>query len=268
MLNVSGVSPFQFVYGRNPRVPSRSPVRQSVPCCGRCCSDRPPLDVAARICLAARQAVVATQDSKVIREALRARPRLRRTFELGQLHLECFPFALLWQPWTWLLLFAPTPIPSNSFCNFEFAGPEPDEAPEATALMQPASEPSNVSGCQGQSHVLSASAVSSRDSAGPALSVHHPRSLPQACLNTKKLTNNNCVSCYTQCARTPLMSQSEGNSMQACTVMVASLVCARTVTNFLRLSEPSISSWLSTWTFLIMPLPFLTMLPPPCIVTP
>ena len=44
----------------------------------------PLLDVAARIRLAARQAVVATQDSKVRREALRARPRLRRTFELGQ----------------------------------------------------------------------------------------------------------------------------------------------------------------------------------------
>ena len=43
-----------------------------------------PLLDAARIRLAARQAVVATQDSKVRREALRARPRLRRTFELGQ----------------------------------------------------------------------------------------------------------------------------------------------------------------------------------------
>ena len=84
MLNQHGVSPCQFVFGRNPRIPSDllqdSP---SIVANDAVCTE-PAVDAQQRIRLAARQAVVAAQDCKALREALRARPRLRRDFESGQ----------------------------------------------------------------------------------------------------------------------------------------------------------------------------------------
>ena len=81
MMNVAGISPCQFVFGRNP-----SDLLQKSP--NVVSSDavltEPAYAAQSRVRLAARQAVIASQDQKALREALRARPRLRRDFESGQ----------------------------------------------------------------------------------------------------------------------------------------------------------------------------------------
>ena len=84
MLNVSGVSPYQFVFGRNPRVPADLLQDNPCPVAADAILAEPALDAQARVRLAARQAVVASQDCRVMRQVVRARPRLRRDFESGQ----------------------------------------------------------------------------------------------------------------------------------------------------------------------------------------
>ena len=84
MLNVSGVSPFQFVFGRNPRIPADLLVDNPNPIANDAVLTDSAVDSQQRIRLAARQALVASQDCRALRDALRARPRLRRDFESGQ----------------------------------------------------------------------------------------------------------------------------------------------------------------------------------------
>ena len=84
MFNVAGVSPCQFVFGRNPRTPSD--LLQENP--DIIASDASSCDHALRrqaeIRLSARRAMVASQDCKALREALRARLRVTKEFVSGQ----------------------------------------------------------------------------------------------------------------------------------------------------------------------------------------
>ena len=84
MLNMAGVSPYQFVFGRNPRIPSDLLQDSPSPIANDAVLTEPVVEAQNRIRQAARAAVVAAQDHKALREALRARPRLRRDFESGQ----------------------------------------------------------------------------------------------------------------------------------------------------------------------------------------
>ncbi|CAE7758699.1 RE1 [Symbiodinium sp. CCMP2456] len=84
MLNVAGVSPYQFVFGRNPRIPADLLQDSPSTVANDAVLTEPAVEAQARVRQAARAAVVAAQDNKALREALRARPRLRRDFESGQ----------------------------------------------------------------------------------------------------------------------------------------------------------------------------------------
>ena len=84
MLNMHGVSPHQFVFGRRPRISSDLLQDSPSPVAADAVGAESAVDAQARIRQAARMAVIAAQDCKMLREALRARPRLRRDFESGQ----------------------------------------------------------------------------------------------------------------------------------------------------------------------------------------
>ena len=83
LINITGTSPYQLVFGRNPRIPSD--LLQEDPDVGA--SEAIALqDGYARsnqIRQTARQAVLACQDSSALRAALRARPRPSRPFQSG-----------------------------------------------------------------------------------------------------------------------------------------------------------------------------------------
>ena len=84
MINIAGVSPCQFVFGRNPRVPTDLLQDSPNPIASDAVLTEPAVESQQRIRLAARLALVEAQDSTALRQALRARPRLRRDFESGQ----------------------------------------------------------------------------------------------------------------------------------------------------------------------------------------
>ena len=84
MFNVGGVSPCQFVFGRNPRIPTDLLHEHPNPIASDATQAEPAFERQSRVRLAARQAMIASQDCKALREALRARPRLRKDFESGQ----------------------------------------------------------------------------------------------------------------------------------------------------------------------------------------
>ena len=73
MLNMPGVSPYQFVFGRSPRIPSDLLQDSPSPVASDAVHTEPAVDAQARIRRAACMAV-AGQDCKMLREALRARP--------------------------------------------------------------------------------------------------------------------------------------------------------------------------------------------------
>ena len=83
LLTEAGISPYQLVFGRNPRIPTdllqHSP---HVPA-----SDAADLDSvqerAAAIRVSARRAMLECQDDRALRAALRARPRVQRPFRSG-----------------------------------------------------------------------------------------------------------------------------------------------------------------------------------------
>ena len=79
MFNVAGVSPHRFVFGRSRRIPADSLQEEE-----NVAASEATLRRQAEVRTAARQAVVASQDCKALRAALRARPRVTQEFVCGQ----------------------------------------------------------------------------------------------------------------------------------------------------------------------------------------
>ena len=84
LINVTGTTPYQLVFGRNPRIPTD--LLQDDPDIGACehvvLQDE--YARANQIRHNARMAVLACQDSQALRAALRARPRTAKPFQSGQ----------------------------------------------------------------------------------------------------------------------------------------------------------------------------------------
>ena len=71
-----GASPYQLVFGRNPRVPSDVLQEHANPAASDACEQDSLMQRANSVRQAARRAMVEVQDDRALRAALRARPRV------------------------------------------------------------------------------------------------------------------------------------------------------------------------------------------------
>ena len=83
LLTEAGASPYQLVFGRNPRVPTD--LMQEAPHLGAVDAEQaePALERAAAVRAASRRAMLECQSDRAVRAALRARPRALRPFRSG-----------------------------------------------------------------------------------------------------------------------------------------------------------------------------------------
>ena len=83
LLSVAGVSPYQKVFGRNPRLPADllqdNPDLNAI----ESAHSESAMDKAHSIRMAARRAVLEAQDNRALKAAIRARPRPHRAFQSG-----------------------------------------------------------------------------------------------------------------------------------------------------------------------------------------
>ena len=83
LLTEAGASPFQLVFGRNPRVPSDLLQENPLPTVADAIDLDSAEQTANQIRQAARKAMLECQDSRALRAALRARPRVLREYRSG-----------------------------------------------------------------------------------------------------------------------------------------------------------------------------------------
>ena len=83
LITEAGASPYQIVFGRNPRIPQdllqEDPHAPSIDAS----LEESPFDRAHTVRQAARRAVLECQDNKALKAALRARPRVKQEFRSG-----------------------------------------------------------------------------------------------------------------------------------------------------------------------------------------